>query len=97
MTLFGERLRTLHERRSELSKPATALLWPGSPFPLPLKHYGGLRFTILLIVIAAGMVLAIACANVASLQLASYHVSSERAGYAIVAWGEPSARSYGSY
>jgi macrolide transport system ATP-binding/permease protein len=69
-TLVADRLRTLHDPRSEAAKPVTALVWPGSPFPLPLKLYPGLRFTILVIMAAAGMVLAIACANVGSLQLA---------------------------
>jgi predicted permease len=67
---IADRLRTLHDPHSESAKPATALVWPGSPFPLPLKQYGGLRLSIALIMIAAGMVLAVACANVGSLQLA---------------------------
>ena len=70
MTLLAGRLRTLHDPHSELGKPASALLWPGSPLPFPLRQYGGLRFAILLIMLAAGMVLVIACANVAGLQLA---------------------------
>src|ERR1017187_2498834 len=70
MTPVGDRLRSLHNPRSEWAKPATALIWPGSPFPLPLKEYGGLTFAIFLIMAAAGMVLVVACANVGSLQLA---------------------------
>ena len=70
MTLVADRLRALHNPHTELAKPATVLIWPGSPFPLPLHLYPGLRFTILLIMAAAGMVLAVACANVGSLQLA---------------------------
>jgi predicted permease len=70
MTVLADRLRTLHDPHSELAKPATVLVWPGSPFPLPLKLYVGLKLAILLIMAAAGMVLAVACANVASLQLA---------------------------
>jgi macrolide transport system ATP-binding/permease protein len=70
MTLLAGHLRTLHDAQSEFSKPVTALIWPGSPLPFPLKQYGGLRFAILLIMAAGGMVLVIACANVASLQLA---------------------------
>lgn len=70
MALLAGRLRTLHDAHSELSKPVTALIWPGSPLPVPLKQYAGLRFAILLIMAAGGMVLVIACADVASLQLA---------------------------
>jgi predicted permease len=68
MTAFANHLRTLHDPHSELSKPATALLRPGSPFPRDLDS--GLKLSILLIMVAVGMVLVIACANVASLQLA---------------------------
>ncbi len=70
MTLLADHLRTLHDPHGDLGKPATAVLWPGSPFPLPIKHYAGLRYAVLLIMAAVGMVLVIACANVASLQLA---------------------------
>jgi predicted permease len=70
MSPLADHLRTLHDPHSELAKPATVLVWPGSPFPLPLKQYGGLTLAILLIMAAAGMVLAVACANVGSLQLA---------------------------
>jgi len=68
ITLLISHLRSLHDPNSELSRPATALLSPGSP--LPGKLPGAVRFTVLLIMIAAGLVLVIACANVASLQLA---------------------------
>jgi len=68
MTLLTSRIRGLHDPNSELSRPASALVLPGSPLPGRLP--GALKFTVLLIMIAAGMVLVIACANVASLQLA---------------------------
>jgi len=68
ITLLASQLRSLHDSNSELSRPATALILPGSP--LPGKLPSALRFTVLLIMIAAGMVLVIACSNVASLQLA---------------------------
>ena len=70
MSPIADHLRTLHDPHSESAKPASALVWPGSPFPLPLKQYGGLTLAILLIMAAAGMVLAVACANVGSMQLA---------------------------
>ena len=68
ITLLASRVRSLHDPNSELSRPASALVLPGSPLPGRLP--GTLKFTVLLIMIAAGMVLVIACANVASLQLA---------------------------
>ncbi len=71
MTILANHLRTLHDPHSDsATKTVTALVWPGSVFPLPLRMYKGLILTILLIMAAAGMVLFIACANVGSLQLA---------------------------
>ena len=68
MTLLADHLRALHDPHSESGKPATGQIWPGSPYPYKLDS--GLKFAILLIMIAVGMVLVIACANVSSLQLA---------------------------
>ena len=51
---------------SETAKPATVIVWRGSPFPLPISRYGGLQLAIALIMAAAGMVLVVACANVGS-------------------------------
>lgn len=68
MQLEADRLRALHDPQSDLRKPVNALVTLGSPFPGKLP--GGLQFTLLMIVVAVGMVLVIACANVASLQLA---------------------------
>ena len=70
VSILANHLRSLHDPRSDAAKPATVLVSPGSPFPLPLKMYRGLTLTILLIMSAAGMVLVIACANVACLEFA---------------------------
>ena len=71
MTVLAGQLSTLHDPHSDLGKGAAkAVIWPGSPFPYPMKQYGGMEYAILLIMAAVGMVLVIACANVASLQLA---------------------------
>jgi predicted permease len=68
MTAFANHLRTLHDPHSEWNKPVTALIWPGSPLPRSLDSWA--KLSILFIMVAVGMVLVIACANVASLQLA---------------------------
>jgi len=72
VNLLANRISTLHDPHSDWGKPATALVWPGSPFPIPLdsKAYAPLTYAVLLIMLAVGTVLVIACANVASLQLA---------------------------
>jgi putative ABC transport system permease protein len=70
MTTVARRLDGEHDARTGGSAPVSALIWPGSPFPLPLALYGGLRVTIALVMAAAALVLVVACANVASLQLA---------------------------
>jgi predicted permease len=70
MNALANRIRTLHDPHSDSAKPATMLVWPGSTLPLPLNQYGGPKLFVQLIMLAAGMVLAVACANVGSLQLA---------------------------
>lgn len=68
MTMVANQVRALHDPHSEWSKPVTALLTPGSPTPRKLDS--GAKLAILFLMVAVGMVLVIACANVASLQLA---------------------------
>jgi predicted permease len=71
MTLVAGHLSALHDPHSDFGKGAAkAVIWPGSPFPYPMKRFGGMQYAMLLIMAAVGMVLVIACANVASLQLA---------------------------
>jgi|GEM_PF-234352 len=63
-------LRALHNPESAWAQPATAEVWPGSPFPRPLGRTPGLLGVILAIVGAAATVFVVACANVAGLQIA---------------------------
>ena len=66
-TVLASRLRALHEPNSELRKDLSAVISPGSPLP---RSQASLKLTIVLIMAAAGLVLVIACANAAGLQLA---------------------------
>ena len=70
MNLVAERLRKLHDPKEERAQPVTAVVWPGSPFPVQVKQNRAIRLMILFVMTAVGMVLVVACANVASLQLA---------------------------
>jgi predicted permease len=70
MALEADHLRSLHNIHSDLAQPLNAMVWPGSPIPIPLQQIPGLTACILFVMAAMGMVLVVACANVASLQLA---------------------------
>ncbi len=70
MDVISARLRAARDPRTDAARPAAALLWRGSPFPLPLDRYPGVGMAVVLIMVAAVMVLVVACANVGSLQLA---------------------------
>lgn len=64
--VFSSRVQALHDPASD-QRPAEVILSPGSPLPGTPPN---LRLTIVLIVAASAMVLLIACANAAGLQLA---------------------------
>jgi putative ABC transport system permease protein len=66
-TVLSSGLHVLHEPTSERSKATSVVISPGSPLPYINAN---LRLTIALITAAAMMVLLIACANAAGLQLA---------------------------
>jgi macrolide transport system ATP-binding/permease protein len=68
MDLLAEHLRALHATHSDQSKPVSIQISPGSPFGRDLDSE--LKFAIVLMMCAVGMVLLIACANLAGLQLA---------------------------
>ena len=66
-TVLSSSVHALHEPTSDLSRPTHVVISPGSPLP---GINSRLRMTIALIVAATTMVLVIACANAAGLQLA---------------------------
>jgi predicted permease len=68
MNILVEQQRVLHAPHSEGIKPRTIQIFPGSPFGREID--GELSFAVALIMCAVGMVLLIACANLAGLQLA---------------------------
>jgi predicted permease len=66
-TVMASRVHAMHEPGSARTRPTNAVISPGSPLP---GINANLRMTIALIVAASTMVLLIACANAAGLQLA---------------------------
>jgi hypothetical protein len=65
-----EQLERLRDPAVQCGAAAKSMVWPGSPFPLPLSQTLGVVPVIFLVMVAAGVVLIVACANVGSLQLA---------------------------
>ncbi len=71
MNILADQLRSLHLPHSEGSQPVTIKLFPGSPFGVAQdSDQPTIMWAFRLILFAVGLVLLIACANVASLQLA---------------------------
>jgi len=68
MSAIAARQAKLHKLKDPKDEIKEILITPGSPFPADLDR--NLRFAVFLIMVATAMVLVIACANVASLQLA---------------------------
>ncbi|HYP06062.1 MAG TPA: ABC transporter permease [Bryobacteraceae bacterium] len=68
MTLVANQLHRARATSDESNKRVAAEVWPGSPFPRRLNP--GLKLAVLLIMLSVALVLVIACANVAGLQLA---------------------------
>jgi predicted permease len=68
LTVLANRLR--QARGGGTDEAVRGVVWPGSPFPLPLSDYKGLTIAVRLILLAAALVLIVACANVGALQLA---------------------------
>src|SRR5262249_55921337 len=74
LSTVADRLWTQYESQTQsrglATNPAAALVWRGSPFPYPPSQLMGLNLAIGLILFGAAIILAVACANVGSLQLA---------------------------
>ncbi len=70
MSLVANHLRSLHNPHSDFAQPVNAMVWPGSPLPIPIRQNRETMIGLLFVMAAVGMVLVVACANVASLQLA---------------------------
>jgi predicted permease len=70
LTVLANRLRQTRTGGMDDAQAVRAVVWPGSPFPLPLSDYTGLTIAVRLILLAAALVLIVACANVGALQLA---------------------------
>lgn len=70
LTLEANQVRLLHPAHAYGAQPVHGLVWPGSPFPKPLGEVHKLRICLIFVIAAVGLVLVVACANVAALQMA---------------------------
>jgi predicted permease len=70
MSVVADHLRALHSPHADFAQPLRAVVWPGSPFAIPVDQNRGVEISLLFVLAAVAMVLVVACANVASLQLA---------------------------
>jgi len=70
MSVVADHLRALHTPHADFAQPLRAVVWPGSPFAVPVDQNPGVVVSLLFVLGAVAMVLVVACANVASLQLA---------------------------
>jgi predicted permease len=77
ITTVADRLWMQQESQTQANgpdtRPAAALVWPGSPWPFPPSQLMELNLTVGLILFGTVMVLGVSCANVGSLQLARAH------------------------
>ena len=70
MSVVADHLRSLQSPHTDLAGPLRAVVSPGSPFAISLDQNPDVEISLLFVMAAVVTVLVVACANVASLQLA---------------------------